>query len=563
MPTSPNEKKFSFVALLLLSVCILTFSNSLGNPFMMDDHALITRNKAIKDLGFLQIGTGHMRHEGNYVYFRPVTHLFNLIPYLIFGINAFGFHIFNLFLFFLACLSIYILFKHLLNNGQLALLISLLFCTHPVNGILVNYLTASGYSILIICINLAIISYFYYMENPQKISYWIMSHFLFTIALLSHETAVMFPFYLSSALYFLKKQDIKSIVFKTSSYYILIFLYLIARARFTGNSSDLTAAMAHFHMSLPQFTASFANVCFFYLKNLILLKDIVLIWASPIINDHLGLRTLLPLISLFILVLFAYKYWGRNEKSFALSWFILNLLPITLASFSRPNLGFIIEPHWLFYSTLGFLSLLAIIIADISKKFIRTLSNFIAITLLISYLLTSHYYNSLWNEEKKYCRYMLSLSPKMELPLFWLADAYLHEQNFKKAKYYFEKAKTGTFGDWYIYLNIGIIEDELGNTDKAAEDYFQALRINPQAAEAYSNLAIILINKGRFSQAEAFLKRAIGLDYYLIDAKKNLIYVYSLTGRKKEALILLRAIEKIDPRDPYIQEKLPLLQGSQ
>lgn len=559
MINSTGEKKSAFIALLLLGVCILTFSNSLGNPFLMDDHALVTRNKAIKDPGFLQIGQGHLRADSPPVYFRPATHLFNLIPYLIFGINSLGFHIFNLFLFYLACLSVYILFKCLLNNGNLALLISLLFCVHPINGILVNYLTASGYSVLIICINFAIVCSLRFWENPRKIFFWLLSHTLFAFALLSHETAIMFPLYLSSALYFLKKQNLKSVIYKTFSYYILVAAYLLLRNHVTNNQISMLAGVARFHLSIPQFIAYFENLIFFYLKNMILLKDIVLIWASPAVAGLLAAKILICFLFLVLLIYLPYKYWGKNEKSFALSWIIFNWLPLTLACFSRPNLGIIIEPHWLFYSTMGFFCLISLILVELSRKINRPLIYAVCLILLSSYFISSRYYNSLWNNEKTYCRYMLSLSPRMELPLFWLANAYLYEGSFAEAEHYFKEAETGSFSDWYIYINLGRIKHSQGNLQEAAEYYLKSLKINPNSAEAYTNLAAILIEKKEFPKAEKFLRKAVDLDYYAVDARKNLIYIYALTERKPEALKVLKEIQQIDPNDPYIQQKLPFL----
>lgn len=115
-----------WVALFLFALCIALFAPTLGHPFMMDDKSQIVRNEFLFDAGFLQIDYFHSassRVDGKqYVVFRPITQALNALPAYFFGKDPFAYRVINLFLFYLACLSIFELLNLIFKNFHLALL---------------------------------------------------------------------------------------------------------------------------------------------------------------------------------------------------------------------------------------------------------------------------------------------------------------------------------------------------------------------------------------------------------------------------------------------------------
>lgn len=551
-----NRNRNLLVAVFLFLVCFVTYSNALPNAFLMDDYPIIIDNRAIKDPHFLQIApflkSGTAYNSADHVYWRPVTHLLNLFSFLLFNKDPFGYHLLNLLLLYACGIALYELLHSLFNRWQLAFLTSLLFCVHPINGVLVNYITTTGYSVLVLAVILGL-RYSLAAQEGGKATAYFLSLFWFSIALLCHEIAVVFPLYLSCVLFFLKNYSFRKICVVNVPFILILIVYAIFRSAYVGFNSGTLAHIPHFHMSLSSYTATFFNLILFYVRNLIFLDKIVLIWASPIIKSNLFLWNIAG-AGLLILCLMGMRLYGkRSEKTLALSWFLIGLLPVGLACFSRPNLGFIIETHWMFFASIGFFLFLSSLLLNIRRSAapFPLLSILMVLPLTASYILSSRQYNKLWSNEMKYCRYMLSLSPGMELPLWWLAYAHLRAHHYAEAKVLFEKTLRGTYRDWETYINLGVIEGVLGNSASAVDYYYRALAVNPNAAEAYSNLAAHLINVGRLDKAEEYLQRAIRLDVHLIEAKKNLTTIYRQQGKVKEAISLLEEILKIDPEDAY------------
>jgi len=62
-----------------------------------------------------------------------------------------------------------------------------------------------------------------------------------------------------------------------------------------------------------------------------------------------------------------------------------------------------------------------------------------------------------------------------------------------------------------IYLNLGIVYRNKGNTDKAAEEFTRAINANSKNVDAYNQLAVLKREAGDFSAAESLYKKALGI----------------------------------------------------
>jgi len=67
-----------------------------------------------------------------------------------------------------------------------------------------------------------------------------------------------------------------------------------------------------------------------------------------------------------------------------------------------------------------------------------------------------------------------------------------------------------------------------GRTSEAIDQYKQALRINPNYADAHGNLGAALGQMGRISEAIEQVKAALRINPYYIDARNNLAKLEAL-----------------------------------
>lgn len=100
---------------------------------------------------------------------------------------------------------------------------------------------------------------------------------------------------------------------------------------------------------------------------------------------------------------------------------------------------------------------------------------------------------------------------------------FLANQKFEEAnKFYYAKDCEGaikfynevlTFGEYSaVYNNRGVAYQNLGQNERAIQDFNKAIEFNPNLAEAYNNRGIAYAQLGNFKQAISDVSKAIELD---------------------------------------------------
>jgi tetratricopeptide (TPR) repeat protein len=88
-----------------------------------------------------------------------------------------------------------------------------------------------------------------------------------------------------------------------------------------------------------------------------------------------------------------------------------------------------------------------------------------------------------------------------------------------------------------FYSGVDYIQTS-GSLSTAANQWKEAIRLEPNMAEAYYNRGITLMNQGNLSEAEREIQKAISLRPDLIEYLEGLARIWYQQGRKKEAKIL-------------------------
>ena len=85
------------------------------------------------------------------------------------------------------------------------------------------------------------------------------------------------------------------------------------------------------------------------------------------------------------------------------------------------------------------------------------------------------------------------------------------------------------------YSNLGNALKELGDVDGAVELYLKAIKIKPRCCDAYNNLASCHMQQGSTEDAISTFQMATTLDPNCVDAHSNLANLYKAQGRLEEA----------------------------
>lgn len=97
-----------------------------------------------------------------------------------------------------------------------------------------------------------------------------------------------------------------------------------------------------------------------------------------------------------------------------------------------------------------------------------------------------------------------------------------------------------------VYLNLGIVYRNKGNTEKAAEAFNLAINANMKNVEAYNQLAVLKRELGDFAAAESLYQKALAIWPFYPEGHKNIAILYDLyLGKPEQALPHYQAYQQL------------------
>ena len=94
------------------------------------------------------------------------------------------------------------------------------------------------------------------------------------------------------------------------------------------------------------------------------------------------------------------------------------------------------------------------------------------------------------------------------------------------------------------YYNRGLSYDDLGQYQRAIEDYNKAIELNPKFAYAYNNKGNIFLQQGSYDLAIEAIEKSLELDDDNAYAYLNLAICNAKKGDKEFCCVALKAAEK-------------------
>ena len=106
------------------------------------------------------------------------------------------------------------------------------------------------------------------------------------------------------------------------------------------------------------------------------------------------------------------------------------------------------------------------------------------------------------------------------------------------------------------YYNVGLDLTRAGRLQQAADQYLQALALNPEDANAHHNLGAVYARQGRLSQAIAQYREVLRLRPDSVQARSNLGVILAQQGDRQEAIAQFRAALRRRPDHPGVLNAL-------
>lgn len=226
-----NEIVWFQAALIFLT--ILFYFNTANNSFSFKDDLVSIQNednpKTFLDLPEV-FSTPYADQNGFLITYRPLTRASYAIEYQFTADspnNAKISHILNLLLYLIGILLLFGLLRKLFQNYNIwfAFFVALLFMAHPLHSEVVYNLRNRDF-ILAFVFSVIALNQFLCWINGQKIRNFIFGSFAFSLALLSHETALIMLAVFTLTYYFFTNASIKGILSLTFVEALVAFITL-------------------------------------------------------------------------------------------------------------------------------------------------------------------------------------------------------------------------------------------------------------------------------------------------------------------------------------------------
>ena len=193
------------VVLVGALLAVFAYIRDLQYDFILDDIPLISLNDSIvslrnwkmaftRDIFAIKYPLVAVRFAA--MHYRPVYRLWQMLDAYLFGFITPWWHLSSLLLHFGVIILVYRLGIVLLKERWTAALAALLFAFHPIHVESVAYISASTDVLVALFALISFLAYFRFREEAASPLFYIASLFAAALAMMSKETAVMFPWLL-------------------------------------------------------------------------------------------------------------------------------------------------------------------------------------------------------------------------------------------------------------------------------------------------------------------------------------------------------------------------------
>ena len=509
-----NKNLLAIFILIIISFSIYAFN--LNNPLFWDDDDWIKGNIFVHSLSYLkEIFTQNVLAGFglNSNYYRPLLLLSFAFNYVIHGIAPLGYHLLSNGFHIANGVLIFVLLSKFLSR-RASFLASLLFLIHPAQTEAVTYISGRGDPMSVFFMLLAL---WLFTKNKK-----ILSTISMVLAILSRETAILFPlllmiFYTSflskeKFISALKKSFIVSLPFWAIS--IIYFILRLTVFNFENTLNFYSQSNAYTeNLSFRLFTFGRALIEYFkiifYPVGLHMERDLSIATSLFQWPVWLALILVLSIIALYVSRFrFAYSAEAASAAKagqvpriwfFSWAWFFIALGPV---SGIIPINAFIYE-HWLYLPLIGFAALAGFYL-DKSLNYLKSKALVISLWSLVIFLIAYFSFfaiqsirrNILWGKPTEFYEDILKYSPSSVRILTNLGKLYYEKGDLIKATEFYERAIKTPDGQFFAapYYNLGNINRDSGRIDEAIELYKKAIEVDPNFPFSYQNLAVIYIN---------------------------------------------------------------------
>jgi protein O-mannosyl-transferase len=607
------------LATLLSILAVAAYANSVSNGFVWDDHEQVAMNDSLRPgapfLGLIAPNNWAFARVGGRErinYYRPLQMVTYRLTADVFGFDASAFHAVNLAFHVVVVLLAFALFYTLTGRMGLAFASAALFAVHPIHSEAVDWIAALPD---IACTAFFLISFLFFIlargqksQQPTKrprrnyVLFFTSSFAAFSAALLWKETAIVFPLIVMAYVFCLSEdavlvRRIGNALKLSLPYWCILGLYFLLRFRVLG---FLVIRQRNWSLSRFEFGLTALNLIFEYWWKLlapVALNAYYLFVPVRTLEDPRAIAAILFLILAAGAVLYGFR--RAPMVSFAMLWVFIALIPVLNVYAVGRN---VFSERYLYLPSVGFCFLTVLTATRMGRLLPERSRSPVAAVVLAAVLLVfmagTFARNSAWKDDSTLFARTLESSPnapfvhqmvaglqpnstmgqaaaeshyltaislaeresppdRQEIAISGegLASIYAARGDFDGALRALTEVRRADPKDPQVDGEEGLILTQAGRWTQAEAALRRAVEISPNDANVLNALGLIAWqHDGHLDEAAAYFSKAIGVhteaDDFNASLHSNLGAVYGQESRFSDAITQFEIAVQITPNDP-------------
>ncbi|MFA4888839.1 MAG: tetratricopeptide repeat protein [Candidatus Omnitrophota bacterium] len=499
--------------LILISLCLVIYANSLNGAFVSDDLPAILENPRIAQF--------------SHAWTNPQL-LLNSLSYLIAGFNPLIYHLISIFLHSINTILVF-LFLSIFFKSPASFLGACLFALHPINSEAVCWVSARPYLITTLFILITYLLYYHAQNLRPKNKQGLSLPYIFALIIFLYYIIDNYPFFSFFPLFLILIDLALGKGLKNWRYWLVFMVIVVFRIILAQHSLIQRISMMQSQVAFPSANPLFYFAYSFYNHlGLLLWPAKLTLYHEPIVCSPLLLHySLLYLLPVILALLLAYKY--AKELFLGLAIFIIFLAP----TYAPTPISFVVAERYAYFPSIALSIAVAFLYQRTAAKFPKLKPYLLAILILLifAYGVRTIIRNQDWQTAERLWKKTAEASPRSVRAHNNLGLVYAQKNNSAKALEEYNLAIEIEPNFSAAYNNRGNLYAGLNNFEQALFDYNSALEINSGDAEAYANRGNIYAKMGYLQQAMSDYNKSIELKSDYGKAYNNRAIVYFI---KKE-----------------------------
>ncbi len=519
------------MAKILSVLAILTFLiylPSLKNGFIhYDDPEILLNNEAVNQHDIKKILTNIVATD-----YIPLTLLTFTAEHYFFGHNPFYYHLDNVFFhIFNSLLVFFLIFSLTSGNSFISIFVSVLFAFHPCHVESVAWITERKDVLYSFFFLLAAISYIHFVRKKQNL-FIFLAFFLFILSCLSKTSAVAFSLIICTLDYYLGRSATKAVIIEKIPFFAISAVISFIRVTRVEDSNYI---IKESHNPPWQFLLNAFDSIVFYTTKLLVPKKLSVIYETGAVWID---KFEYGLFGIFLLLLYWFvrkKKVFRKDVIFGILFFFFMLGPILQFIPFGNKIAF--ADRYTYVPSIGLFYIIGIMVwnAWISPNAPKG-TLFILMGLIFGifcqeiFIRASVFKNdeTLWDD-------VVSKYPKSSIGTNNLGLVQFEKGNLERAKELLIKALELDPQHLSSYLNLATLYFKTAQPEKGFEKYEQVLKVAPANPELHLRVAQGYAAHGKNEIALEQFRKTIELDPTNVSAHEGMVRLLYKIGKPIKA----------------------------